>query len=351
MGKTTVVWIDIENPPQVQYLAPFHSAFAGLGCEVVLTAIPTRITLDLLRHRGLRPIEVDAPSATTKIGKIGAVLARTWRLSRTLRGVAPVLCLATSRSAHFAARALGVPSFSFCDYEYVDLRSARLARSYVLHPDVISTAALVDAGLRRDRLLPFPGLKEAITFANGASSAVRSLEFPGAPRDAARVLFRPPGETTHYFVRESLELSLAVLRRLAERDDVLVVYVPREAGQMRYLDDLPWANTPVAIERGVPFLELLASVDAVVSSGGTMLREAAYLGIPAYSTFRSRPGQVDRYLESLGRLTFIGSEDEADRIRPTRGARHELLPARSPDIVGEITSRILTLASDAGYSG
>ena len=32
------VWIDIDNPPQVQYLSPFERAFARLGAEVVVTA-------------------------------------------------------------------------------------------------------------------------------------------------------------------------------------------------------------------------------------------------------------------------------------------------------------------------
>jgi predicted glycosyltransferase len=50
-----------------------------------------------------------------------------------------------------------------------------------------------------------------------------------------------------------------------------------------------------------------------------MLREAAYLGIPAYSIFKSRMGGVDRWLERLGRVVIITSADElARRMLPGR---------------------------------
>ena len=38
-----------------------------------------------------------------------------------------------------------------------------------------------------------------------------------------------------------------------------------------------------------------------------MLREAAYLGVPAYSILRSAIGSVDRYLESIGRLRILST--------------------------------------------
>ena len=36
-----------------------------------------------------------------------------------------------------------------------------------------------------------------------------------------------------------------------------------------------------------------------------MLREAAYLGVPAYSLFQGSPGGVDRHLEAIGRLVLL----------------------------------------------
>ena len=67
---------------------------------------------------------------------------------------------------------------------------------------------------------------------------------------------------------------------------------------------------PVVLRDAVPFVSLLKAVDVVISGGGTMTREAAYLGIPAVSVFRGAAGEVDRYLEATGRLTIVRSADE-----------------------------------------
>ena len=46
----------------------------------------------------------------------------------------------------------------------------------------------------------------------------------------------------------------------------------------------------------------MAAADLVVSAGGTMNREAAALGVPAYTPFAARLGAVDRRLIDEGRL-------------------------------------------------
>ena len=89
----------------------------------------------------------------------------------------------------------------------------------------------------------------------------------------------------------------------------------------------------------MPFVSLLSAVDAVMSSGGTMLREAAYLGIPAYSIFRSELGAVDRHLQAAGRLHFVERAADLDSIvfaparrcspRPSRrGGRSSITSSR-----------------------
>ena len=82
------------------------------------------------------------------------------------------------------------------------------------------------------------------------------------------------------------------------------VFPSGSPAKRRCLTDCP-GSTAVTLSRSVPFVSLLKSVDAVVCSGGTMLREAAYLGIPAYSILQSEIGAVDRWLERIGRAKLI----------------------------------------------
>ena len=96
------------------------------------------------------------------------------------------------------------------------------------------------------------------------------------------------------------------------------------------------------IDRPIPFVSLLKSVDAVVCSGGTMLREAAYLGIPAYSIFQSRIGGVDRWLESQGRATLLDAPADLERLvpsgRPPLG-RLDSNPALIEELAGIVLGR------------
>lgn len=310
------IWLDIENPPQVQYLAPFKAAFERLGHEVVVTARNNSITLDLLRERDIRVRVVGTPRKSGRTPKALRVLRRAATLTRIFARQRPDLLVATSRAAALSAWALRVPSFTFCDYEHVDFRVVRLTRAHTFHPDVIDRQAFTSRGLRAEQLLPFHGLKEEISFSGTDIEGTTPWPLPGAPpRPVARVLFRPPGEETHYYVEESGALARELLEWLAARDDAVVVYAPRYPYQEEYLDAHPWRHAPIVLREGAPFLPLLKAVDVVVSSGGTMLREAAYLGIPAYSIFRSAIGQVDRHLEAIGRLTILESSEAFGAIR------------------------------------
>lgn len=72
-------------------------------------------------------------------------------------------------------------------------------------------------------------------------------------------------------------------------------------------------------ERALDGLNLLWFSDLAVSGGGTMNREAAALGVPAYSVFRGKAGAVDQYLVREGRLILI--ETLADVKKKIRLAR------------------------------
>lgn len=337
-------WIDIDNPPQVQYLTPFRDAFAGLGTDVVVTARDYGFALDLLRERSVPFEPVGRAFGGSRWGKV----AGSWRRSSDLLQVLerrgrPDFVLCSSRPAAIAARRLKIPAFVVEDYEYSHQLLYGLTGATILYSDAIDPRALAARGLRRSQLVAFKGLKEDISFAGVDLDAVAPHPFPGLDERLVRVLFRPPAEHSHYFRSESLELALAALDELARRPDVVVLYSPRAREQSAYLRERTFANPPVLLDRPVPFVPLLKAVDAVISSGGTMLREAAYLGIPAVSVFRSEIGGVDRYLESLGRLRILESREELPGLELAKGERAPVLrsnPRAVCDIVEAVLERV-----------
>jgi len=337
-------WIDIDNPPQVQYLLPLARRLEAAGHDLLITARAYGDTFAILRSEG-----VAFEAAGIAFGKgIPRKLVGLYQRARLLNDFVrtrpePVDFLLTgSRAATVAARMLRIPSFVIIDYEYVDVLAYALSGSYVLHPRFIDPATFRRRGVARGRLLPFDGLKEDISFADVDVASVQPHVFEDSA-SAFHVLVRPPAEDSHYYRRQSRDLALELLLYLAAQD-VSVVFSPRTAKQIRYLDAVPrWQREPVVLERPVPFVSLLKAVDAVVSAGGTMLREAAYLGIPAYSIFQGRVGAVDRYLASLNRLSLLESTRDFPRLELEHRSAISLLrvdPEASERVLAMILDRV-----------
>lgn len=314
------VWIDIDNAPQARYLLPFVHHFEKARHHVVVTARAAGDTLAILRSEGAAFEPIGSSFGKGIPRKLYGLAKRTRQLSAFLerRPAFPDLLLSGSRSAVLAARRSGIPSFVIVDYEHVNLLVYRISKSYVMHPRVIEARVFEHRGLAAEQLIAFDGLKEDFTFAEVDFSDVSAQKFGNADGSAPRVLFRPPAEESHYYRSESRELAVELLRYLA-KEGARIVFSPRYMRQVGYLDEVPsWKEEPTVLFDPVPLVPLLTGVDIVVSAGGTMLREAAYLGVPAYSIFRSRIGAVDRYLASVGRLFLLASPADFPRIELKR---------------------------------
>jgi predicted glycosyltransferase len=186
------VWIDIDNPPQVQYLSPFERAFTALGADVVVTARDYGDALELLRVRGVQHHALGhrfprsrAKKAIGSLRRARALLALFARVGR------PDVLLCASRSSAVAARLLGIPSFVVADYEYANVSAYRMTGSTFLYPDAIDPRAFLERGLRDHQLVPFAGLKEDVSFDGIDIESVPAWQ-PPTGNGGVRVLYRPP---------------------------------------------------------------------------------------------------------------------------------------------------------------
>lgn len=338
-SDSTTVWIDIENPPQVAYLLPFRRAFAECGLRTVVTARDYGSTVAMLEQAGVPANVFGARVGKGKARKAVAAGNRARDLWRFFaRAGRPDAALSASRSAALVARAMGIPSWAINDYEHAFLGVSRFTGTTIFFPDVIDPAVYRSKGLRPAQLVPVRGIKEDLTFAGVDVESFAPLDLGALPPGAVRVLFRPPAQTSHYYNESSGTMARATLERLAPAD-VLLVFSPREPGQAALLDGLPWKHEPITLRGSVPSIPLLKSVDLVICSGGTMLREAAYLGIPAYSIFQSEIGGVDRWLESIGRATLISGPADLGRIELARRGPLARLDS-NPELLAQLSDQI-----------
>src|ERR687897_1164793 len=345
------VWIDIDNSPQVRYLLPFVRRFEEAGHDVVLTARAYGDTFAILRSEGATFEPIGASFGKGIPRKLYGLAKRRRQLIRFFddQSARPDFVVTGSRAAGLAARKIGIPSFIIVDYEYVNLFIYRLSGSHIVHPSVINGGVLERHGIRPERLMPFDGLKEDIAFADVDLAAITPHEFGDNGQSTPRVLFRPPAEESHYYRSESRDLALALLRFLAAKE-ARIIFSPRYRSQLAYLDEIAaWRKEPIVLHDPVPFVALLKGVDAVVSAGGTMLREAAFLGVPAYSIFRGDIGAVDRYLASIDRLTLVASPADFSRIELAR--KPSIFPLRTTSDMAEGVMKMILDRTNAASTG
>src|SRR5262245_40116065 len=194
----TRVWVDVDNPPQVQYLLPFVEEFERRGCGVLVTVRRHGIAQDLIAQRGVTFTPVGSRSRAGTLRKIANVLGRARELQALVRAHGPTLAVFASRSAAITAAALRVSGFALIDYEYVDLRAFKLARSIVVHPQCIQ-ACLLEQRMPADRLLSYDGIKEHISCGDVHLDRLEAMTFGGVTEGTVKVLVRPPDEYSHYF--------------------------------------------------------------------------------------------------------------------------------------------------------
>jgi len=117
------------------------------------------------------------------------------------------------------------------------------------------------------------------------------------------VVVRPPSRTAHYHDATSEAILDAVARRIAGGEGIRAVWLRRDPSET--IPESARARNIMAPEAPLDGLSLLAAADLAISGGGTMNREAALLGTPAYSIFTGPAGALDLELIRAGRLTAI----------------------------------------------
>jgi predicted glycosyltransferase len=335
------VWIDLANSPHVLFFAPLVREFERRGVEVVCTAREFAQTSGLARLHGLRVTTLGGHGGRSALGKARAIVGRAVRLRRFARAARPDLAVGHNSYAQaIAARTLGIPLVTLMDYEHTPANhvSFRLA-DRILLPGAVPAEAVVRYGATPGKVTRYPGFKEQVyleDFEPGPGGFEGLIPDDEVARRVV-VVARPPADFAIYH-RFRNPLFDAWLDGAGRDPGVRVILLPRTPEQEARVRGrrLPSVIVP---DRAIDGPNVMYHADLVVSAGGTMNREAAVLGVPAYSLFAGRTAAVDRALESLGRLVFVRDRDGLGAI-PLR-KRSEAARLRNPGLRAEIVAEIL----------
>ena len=305
------VWIDVSNSPQVHVFRPLIALLEADGHTVEVTTRDYAQTLELLELHEI-PYLVVGPrhggrgrssKALTMVRRLSALRAYARR-----RGFDRALSHA-SHELPLVARSLGIPSAYAFDYEFARVQhglGARAARRVVV-PEAIPQDRLERLGARRHKVRRYPGLKEEYYLA-GFEPRRAVLDELGLDRDRIVVVVRTPPEISLYHRHEN-PLFGDVIRKIGSDPGLQAVVLPRTRDQRDRIRALELPSLVVP-ERAIDARSLVAAADLVISAGGTMNREAAALGVPAYTTFAGQLGAVDAMLVADERLQVLRSAEE-----------------------------------------
>jgi predicted glycosyltransferase len=325
------VWIDVTNSPHVVIFRPFIARLRRRGHEVTVTSREFAQTIGLLDRFGIAHTVVGAHGGASRRGKARAMAERSRRLVAFARRERFDLAIAHgSTDQPLAAALAGTPQVSMFDYEYAAAMhhwNGRLA-TRVLVPSAIPEEALARYGMRPPKLVRYPGLKEEYYLADHRVDE-GVLDELGLDRERVIAVLRPPPEVTLYHRGASTDLFAATLARLLADPGVQTVVLPRTDEQRAQLVGGP----AIVPGRPVDGPSLVAAADLVISAGGTMNREAAALGVPAWTPFAARLGAVDRRLIEEGRLRRLETPDD---VVLERRNRVDPPPLRDPETLLEL---------------
>ena len=310
-----------------------------------LTARAEGHTLALARLFGLECSVVGSVRGRHVAEKIFRTGVRAGALLRLARQHQPDLAVSHgSRSLVLAAAAMGVPSVTLYDYEQVSARIFHRLSRKVMIPECVPVGSLLARGLKCDHLVQYPGIKEQVYLADFRAAHSTRARL-GIAADEIMAVIRPESETAHYRRRNPMPLLDVILRHVASHSSTHIVLVPRNAAQGESLSaTLKSLGARFQIPEASDGRELIAEADLVIGGGGTMTREAAALGVPAYSFFQGAPGAVDAYLARNGRLVLVSSVDDVNKIRVERTSQKRQLSDAGTDVLGTIVDEICSTA-------
>jgi uncharacterized protein len=333
------IWIDLDNSPHAHFFPPIIRRLEEAGYGVLLTARRFGQVEEIAQSHGLDYVVIGQHRTPHFfLTRAAATVVRALRLALYGRKNRPAIAVNHgSRAQVLAAWLLGIPVMTIYDYEFVYSELFSRMATKLLLPETIPSATLERQHVDMKKVIRYPGFKENVYLSGWHNSpdVMDELEL-----DPGRLIItvRPPATWAHYQDPFSEVLFRALVERLRGDRDSQVVVLPRTQEQGEKLkSSYGMRFAPFRIfDKAVDALSLMAHSDAVLSGGGTMAREAAILGTPAYSLFAGKPGAVDAALERDGKLTILRKIEEVKNLhfdKSSRAFRSNSADARTGEVI------------------
>lgn len=331
-------WIDIANSPHVLFFGPIIDKLKEMGHTVNITVRDFAQVLEMCNKFSYSYTLVGTHGGKKTLNRFLNFAKRVNQLTAFARHMD--FDVAVSCGSYFqilAAKILRIPVVTFLDYEFQPAyHIAFRFADRVLVPSVFPKDALTLYGANAKRVIKYNGIKEQI-YLSSFEPDVDFLKKNGIGSSKVIVAVRPPPTMALYHNFDN-PLFEKVLEYLDGHDNIVMIILPRDDEQKQTIV-LKNHEHAVIPEPAVDGRNLVYHSDLVVSAGGTMNREAAVLGTPAYSIFTGKIGAMDKVLMEKGRIVLLSTIDDIGSIRISKKSGVE--PFLNENLLSEVTDEIV----------
>lgn len=334
------VWIDLANSPHVPFFKALTGRFIDQGHEIETTAREFAETVPLAQSAGFGAEVVGAHAGRAVSAKAGGLMSRAWALAAWAKKRNFDLAIShNSYSQILAARALRIKTVTMMDYEYQPANHlAFRLTSRIIVPASFPAKRLRRYGASVGKVRRYHGAKEDVYLADfqpDPSFPARLSEL-GIKKDNVLVLARPPAHDAlyHRFQNTLFDDALAMLMA---NEKVQVLLLPRNETQ-RAMYSARAGDRFIIPAQPLDGANLINASDLVISAGGTINREAAALGVPAFSIYAGRWASVDEELIREGRLQRLATSADLQKLQVMK--KPAANPRRSVAVIDEVVRLI-----------
>lgn len=329
------IWIDLDNAPHVPLFRPLIEIWVRNGHQVLVTARDFHRTVELCRMWDIPHVAVGHHGGANKIRKIANLFERAAQLRRIAQPFRPDFAVSHgSRTQIVAARWMGVPSVVMMDYEYTEAFLFKRFTRSILMPAAIPEERLALCGFPLQKVRRYDGFKEEL-YLQSFTPDPSFRDSIGVPEDRILLTIRPSAMTANYHNPLSEKIVLGLLNQTLANAEVVPLVVSRTTADRGLIVE-KFGDRVRFLEKAVDGLQLIWASDVFVSGGGTMNREAALLGVPAYSIFTGRKPYLDEYLASQGRLTFVDTLDKINLV----SLKKRPIPVEGPRVKTDLAEAV-----------
>lgn len=305
------IWLDYCEPKSVTMLNPLYNKLTEREHDVFITARDFDSTHYLLDKAGIKFISAGKYGGNTLIGKMKAYIERIEKLVKIIEKQKPdfLFCI-TAPEAMRLSFGLQIPNIMFNDEprSYGPCTTTFPYINQMIVPWCIPIEWYLEYGVKPEKIIRFNGIDE-VGWLNAEVfkpniEILKSLNIV----EKSYVICRTEPTKAGYLINKmephQTQLTEILPELINHTEDIKYLILTRNEEQFKYLNNIFDAEIKKDRVRIYNALENLAHLmyfaKAVISGGGTMVRESALLGVPSIEFFPLETYPQEQFLIDNG---------------------------------------------------